>query len=340
MGDVFGRLDWSPIYGLTEALPDHVTAPAAQPGLKLLEASAAGLLPAAIAAGRRDRLGSDQFAMFQFNPGSEGPPILDLLEVAPSMAGGPSAPDARLKAELLAFQAGDDIEAGRETTATLRLDIGAEPNPRAPADILYWSAATALDLFAGGKKTKANQLKDDLTASFGPRAAEIPGALAQIRFEVVAHAEPPWWRRLFRLGTTDSAQTLIRTLGFPGITIDALNLIDSVFDKIDQVSNKPLFVSRPLVVALTGAARDDFTGGLPAVSLGVLNPGFYLLARQRDLEVFRSTPPQYHASYRILAPAAVSVADLNAGRYDDPYAGLTYAVIRVRTEAVNLGSSI
>ena len=137
-----------------------------------------------------------------------------------------------------------------------------------------------------------------------------------------------------------TGRTFTSAIGFPGITTQAIGLVDDLVNKLDK--NKPtiLFKSRPMTLALSEKAKLDFTGGIPGVNVGSLRPGFCLLARGRDFKAIVDSDPEYMAAYGLLKPKGVNVADFLTGSYDDPFKDLTYAVLRLNMAETELNFSL
>jgi hypothetical protein len=148
-------------------------------------------------------------------------------------------------------------------------------------------------------------------------------------FQVIKHKEPAWWRRVFEFAGGDAAKSIISMLGFPALTNDAIRMINQLLDRFDDSAPEVLFQSRPLRFALTQRAKDEITGGSERVPMGALNKGYCLLARGRDFATVVDHDAYYYPTYEKLLPASVSPEQAFAGKYNDPFAGMTYAVFRL-----------
>ena len=280
----------------------------------------------------------DQFIVFQFSSKDTGPRVLETSEVTPSIAGSEDLPDAKARLELTSFHIGKDEDVKKDTKATLRIDFGKDKNSSSPLETVFWSIAAGLELYDEIKKdtAQAKDLKSDFSKAFARRPVEIPGGLGQIRFEVVKHKEPPWWRKVFSFLQSGTGRALTSAIGFPGITAEGIRFVDELVGRLDDSKPEVLFRSRPMTLALTQKAKDEFTGGIPGVEVGAINSGFSLLARGRDYKTLVEHDPVYMAAYGLLRPGAVSIADFLGGSYEDPFQDMTYAVLRTKIVAAEL----
>ncbi len=273
----------------------------------------------------------DQFLVFQFSDKSEGPRILETSQVTPKIKGTEEKPDIKARMQLTSFHIGGGEDIDKNSRATLRIDFGKDEKSNSSLDTVFWSIAAGLKLYDDIKKkpTDAKDLQSDFNSAFSKRPIEIPGGLSKLSFEVVKHQEPKWWQNIFTFLQSDTGKTLTSAIGFPGITTQAIGLVDELVNKLDNSKPKTLFKSRPMTLSLSEKAKSDFTGGLPGIELGSLNPGFCLLARGRDFKTIVDSDPVYMAAYGILKPKDVNVADFLQGNYDDPFKSVTYAVLRL-----------
>jgi hypothetical protein len=320
---MFGQLGYSPI-----SYPLEV---ASSTELATFDADAAGVRS-------QPGLDPDQFTLFQL-AGQDAPsPIVDLHSATPTLDGNDDNPDARASIDLLSFRIAPSEHLDRTMQATLRLDIGKDRSSPSPLDPLFWSIAAGLDLAAQAVTAPAESkaLSSDFSKAFKRRPIEIPGGLAELRVEVVAHVEPPWWRRIFSFADNASVRKLVAAIGFPGIALDAVQLLDTMLGRFDEGKAKPIFRSRPLTVALTKRAAIDFSGGLSSVSAAVLNDGVFLMLRHRDVSLLKLHPPVYLGGYGRLVPKASWDPAAPKPPDDDPYSDLSYAVLRVKTRATRL----
>jgi hypothetical protein len=284
----------------------------------------------------------NQFTLFQLMGGKDETPIVDLHAASPRLKGSDDNPDVRMSIDLLSFRIAPAEGLDPEMQATLRLDMGKDRSSPSPLDPLFWSVAAGLDLAAqtitGPRDPKT--MGADFSKAFKQRPIEIAGGLGQLRIEVVAHAEPPWWRRVFAFADNASVRKLVAAVGFPGIALDAVQLLDATLGEFSRVKAKPIFQSRPLTVALTERAANDFTAGLSSVSAAVLNDGMFVMLRHRDVSVLMAEPPVYLGGYGRLVPKKSWQADVAAVTGDDAYADLSYAILRIRTKSIKIDTGL
>ncbi len=282
---------------------------------------------------------ANQFVVFQVSSQLGGPTILEASQVDPKVKGSAEEPDVLSVLEMLSFHVTAAEEMESNTCATLRVNFGKdESSSNKTIDTVFWAVASGLRLYDqwSGKPSQTEDLKADFHKAFGNRPIEIPGGLGKLSFEVVKHEEPPWWRKLLGLGTSGAAKQLVSVLGFPAITLQAIGIIDELLERLSDSKSEVLFRSVPMRLALSGWARDQFTGGNPRIRMGVLNPGFCVLARGRDYGAIANADALYYPQFAKLAPANVAADDLLAGRYDDPFRDITYAIFRVGMRATKI----
>jgi len=275
----------------------------------------------------------DQFTLFQLMPTNSKVAVADLHGVEPALKGSDEKPDAQARIELVSFQIAGNENLDPKMQATLRLDMGMDPSSSAQQDPLMWSIAAGLDLAAQAVSKDPKEKAADLSQPFRRRPIEIPGGLGQLRIELVAHEPPPWWRKIFSFVDNAAVRKLVSAVGFPGIALDAVKLLDEVLGRFEQAAAKPIFASRPLTVALTERAASEFSGGLDTAKAAILNDGLFVLSRHRDADLLRNEPPLYLGGYGKLVPRkAWDGQKLTVG--DDPYVDLSYAILRVKTREV------
>ena len=275
----------------------------------------------------------DQFIVFQFNPNSdEGATILESSEIEPKISGSIESPDVLVALEMLSFNLGENESIDSDTRATMRINFGKDASSTDKKfDTVFWSIAAGLNLYdqTQGKPSESKDLNSDFQRAFANRPIEIPGGLGKLSFEVVKHNEPPWWKRIFNFGQSNTGQSLVSALGFPAITTQAIGLLDELFDKFDGAEPEVLFKSLPMRLALSKFAIDEFTGGNSRVRIGTLSRGFCVMARGRDYQAIAKSNSIYYPTYGKLVPANVSVPDFLGGKYEDPLKDITYAVFRL-----------
>ncbi len=281
----------------------------------------------------------DQFIIFQLNAASDGPPILECSQVMPSIPGGPDEPDILVNLEMLSFHVGENEGVEPDSRATLRINFGKdESSTDKRFDTVFWSIAAGLNLYDSAKKQRAESkgFRTDIQKAFGNRPIEIPGGLGRLSFEVVKHKEPEWWQRIFSFLKTNTAGNLVSVLGFPAITLQAINVLDELLERLADSKPEVLFKSLPMRLALSKYASDEFTGGNPRVRIGVLNRGFCVLVRGRDFKTVSKAGVLYYPAYGRLVPQSVTQDDLVEGSFDDPLRDVTYAVFRIGMKSTRI----
>ena len=282
-----------------------------------------------------------QFRLFVLEDCGEGKSaFLDPGQSTAKIGGSLEAPDVRMRIELLAFHPGDLEIDQNHSRATLRLDIGQGSLNSSSLDPLFWSIAAGLDLAsAAGLVTsdKPRKYRDDFSRSFANRPIELPGGGAQIRFQVISHPKEKWWQDIFRFAKSDVGDRLISSLGFPGITREAIKIIDQAVGLLNAPS--VIFQSDKMDFALSEFARQDFTMGMPNIEIGVINPGFCLLAPQGKFDLITQLKPKYLATYGRLVPGDWDYSDYHL-KEENPLEAVPYAVLKVRSEACSLRGNL
>ncbi len=284
----------------------------------------------------------NQFMVFQFSGTQGEPAVLESSQVKPSIDGSKDEPDILMGMEMQCFNVGASEEIDKKTRATMRINIGKDQSSTDRLfDNVFWSIAAGLDLYnqATKKPAESKDLKADFKRAFANRPIEVPGGLAKLSFEVVKHAEPKWWQRIFEFISSGTGKSLVSLLGFPAITTQAIGVIDELLNRLDGSKPKVLFKSRPLRLALSQYARDEYAAGSTRVEVGCLAPGFCLLARGRDFKTIVENDPVFYSNVDKLVPAKVNVGDVPGGNYDDPFKDVTYAVFKVGMKKTKLDPS-
>jgi hypothetical protein len=279
----------------------------------------------------------DQFLAFYLNPEEEGDRILESSQVAPSVEGGADQPDIMTKVQLEAFHVGQGENVDRKTRATLRMTLGKDKSSTDRVfDDVFWAVAAGLRLYDDSKKKRssAKDLSADFDQALGKRPIEVPGGLGLLSFEVVRHREPPWWRRIFSFVGSGTGRTLISALGFPALTLTAVNVVDELLNRLDRSEPHVLFKSRPLRLAFSEYAKQQFGGGA-TTRVGSMTPGRWLLARGRDYATMLREKPVFWPAYGRLFPAEAELTDVVNGN-DGGLGNLTYGVLRVGIRAAKL----
>lgn len=270
-------------------------------------------------------LSPNQFYPFQLVRTEAGPRLVDSLYATPTLETTEDKPDVALSVRLEAFHLGEAEDVDDDTRATLRLTIGEDTSDS--GELLNWLVATGMTLYDNTRRDRAqsSDLQGNIGAAFAAQPIEIPGGIGRIKFEVMKHDDPPWWRRLF--GAV--APSLITAFGFPAIVSSAASFLDDALNRFDDA--ELLFGSAPLKLAFSKAAHAEYTEGLP-VTLGALSPGIWVLARGTDVKTLLDTPAYYHATLAKLVPASV---DPRAAQrpHENPFQDMTYGVLNARMQA-------
>ena len=282
--------------------------------------------------------GPDQFQLLRL--GDEKKPILSLEEVTPDVAGSEAEPDVVASVSLTSFHLDQSKKVADTTRATFRMDVGKDDASSSALEPLFWSIASGIDLWkhwTDANKSDPKRLNQDFGGLFKRRPAEIPGGLGRLRIEVLAHPEPSWWRKLLSFGTSEKVGQLISSIGFPGITLEAVRMLDGFLSQFDEANATRLFSSRPLTVAFSQKAKDDFLVGGENVSLGSLSSGFYIMVRTADVGNVAKYPPHYLAASGLLVPRETWAKDgINFKWDENPYNEISYAVLRAKTRATKI----
>lgn len=280
---------------------------------------------------------ADQFVPFQLTA-DPAQRILDLHAATAKLPGSEEKPDVQLRIELVSFQVNEAaaaVAAGAQ--ATLRLDIGQDQASTPERDPVFWSIAAGLDIAARAVGGELDARRGaDFGQAFRRRPIEIAGGLAELRIQLVVHEPPPWWRRIFTFADNAAVRKLVAAVGFPGIALDAVKLLDEAMGRFDEARATPILQSRPLTVALSARAAEEFSGGLDVVRPAVLNEGIHIMLRQADAERVRARPPVYLGGLGRLVPADAWDGQRLTVTANDPYEDLSYLVLRVRSREARI----
>ncbi|MBK8656545.1 MAG: hypothetical protein KBG02_02575 [Haliscomenobacter sp.] len=282
---------------------------------------------------------ADQFVVFQLAPDLESPTLLETSMIQPRLAGSAEQPDVKMTIDLLSFHLSEDEDVDRNMKATMRIVIGKDENSSDRFfDTAYWVISAGMDLYNDAKNRRAEprEFQRNLNEAFGNRAIEIPGGLAKLTFDVIRNKQDTWWDKIFGALKSPLGQTLTTAIGFPAVGLSALNMVDSLLDEVRKEKNI-LFNSRPMTLALTQYARDQYTAGNARIRVGCLSPGFCLIARGRDFKAFNQANAYFYPAYGKLIPADVAPEAFLSPSYQDPFAKMTYAIFRigVKEESLN-----
>ena len=281
----------------------------------------------------------DQFVVFQLSDAMDGPAILNAEAVKPKLAGSDDEPDVLARLNLISFHIGAEEKIDKNTRATMRINFGKDPSSTDRLfDTAFWAVAAGLKLYneTTGQPTQTKDLSANIDQAFGNRPIEIPGGLGNLSFEVVKHQEPKWWQNVFSFLRGGTGVALTSALGFPAVTQTAIRMIDELVGRLTDQEPEVLFKSKPMRLALTGRAHDEFTGGSPRVRLGSLNSGYCVLARYGDYDAIAGSNAVFYPTHGLLAPATADAADVTSMTTKNPLQGLTYAIFKVRTKTTAL----
>lgn len=311
------------------------------PGLPVMSLPGGGgavsLLSAPTTASITDQ---NQFVVFQLSRQPDGPRILDLTQVDCAIDGSNDEPDVKMAISLEAFHTAQNEAVSKKSRATLRVIVGKDKDSTDQQfDTLFWVVTAGLKLYNESQQTPVNpkDLAQDFKQALGSKPIEIPGALATLHFEVVQHEkEPQWWQRIFTFLKSPASSGLISLLGFPAVTTSAISFLDEALNRLYDAQPRVLFSGMPLTLALTKRARESYVDGNPNVKIGALAPGFCVMTRRCDYQAIASSNACFNRMYGKLIPADITDAQFHSGDYQDPFANITYAVLRVGMRSTQL----
>ena len=131
---------------------------------------------------------------------------------------------------------------------------------------------------------------------------------------------------------------MVSALGFPGILKEAIDIIDRAFDNLGGRSQM-VFKSMPMALAMSAHAVSEFEMGNPFVKAGVLNKGYAVLVQRRHLGKLKEASPRYLAYHDLLVPSAVPDAEFLKDPADH-FKDVTYAIVRVKSEAMTIAGTL
>ncbi len=325
MTDVFGDIDRT----------TYVFAGDAPQTLEQLDVSGRGR-----AKGLTDRfsLNDAHFRLFVLAADDAGSHrFMDPHEVDAALEGSEELPDVRMRLNMLAFHSGAISLDKNHERATLRLDVGQNDMGSSTLNPLFWTIAAGLDLATSANLIDApdtpKKYRDNFDAAFGRRPIELPGGATQLRFQVVSHPKEEWWQEIFRFLKSDVGDRLISAIGLPGVTKEAVKIIDQAFGMLEK--HDIIFQSDKMDFSVTARARETYTMGMPGVEAPVMNPGFCLLAPHSFYPLITEKKPKFFGGYGRLAPSDWSLGDFHT-KQDNPFDKMPYAVLSVRAEACSL----
>ena len=186
----------------------------------------------------------DQFFPFQLKVVDGSPRLVDPFQQIPNLETTQDKPDVAIRVGLDAFHLGEREDVRDNTRATLRLTIG-EHGDNLP-ELLNWVIAAGMNLYSQGrnKPAVATELKGYIGAAFDKTPIKIPGGIGSIKFEVVKHKNPSWWKKIFGALTGIKGQALLQAFGLPAVTSSIIGLVDQAFDRFSG-GYQTLFASSP-----------------------------------------------------------------------------------------------
>lgn len=269
----------------------------------------------------------------ELDQGNE-PIFLDPHDTKPKLVGSADNPDVKATIELIAFNSGTGDAS--ENRATLRFDFGQDDGSPTNLTPVFWSIAAGMDLadLIQNKQKAAKSYRADFETAFSNRPIEVGGGIARLRLQIFRHKPPSFLKQLFSFGQTAGGKALVQALGFPGIVMDAVKILDEAIEKFFGDQSRPIFQSEFSTFAMSERARDEYTDG-GVISIGVLNKGVSILTPAKHLATLNEQRPRYYKNYGLI-PKGVSTGDfLNPG-YQDPFEDVPYAVLRVNADEMKI----
>ncbi len=282
---------------------------------------------------------SKQFLIFQIQSLGEESAAVELSKVSPQFEGGPDAPDMLMQLEMICFNLANHEQVNAKTRATMRVIVEQMDSVDAKLEPLVWVVSAGLQLYDLVEKRRAlpSELKMDFKKSFGQRPIEIPRGRATLTFDVYKHKEPKWWNRIFSFVTSHTGKTLTSAIGFPGVTQEAVGIINDLLNRLGRAKTETLFKSKALKLALNSSAKEIGSAGAGGfIKVGVLNPGLFVLCQGKDYKFFKNTPAVYYEEYGTLVPQETSMEDFMESGYQNPFADKTFAIFRVGMQPTKL----
>jgi hypothetical protein len=138
---------------------------------------------------------------------------------------------------------------------------------------------------------------------------------------------------LFAFADNAAVRKLVSAVGFPGIALDAVKVLDEALGRFEEARAKPIMQSRPLTVALSERAAKEFTGGLSTVKAAILNTGLFVMLRYGDADIVRNNPPVFLGGIGRLVPRDAWDGQRYKPPAKDPFEELSYTVLRIKSRA-------
>lgn len=267
--------------------------------------------------------------------------------IQPGLGGSPENPDAKIKLQLEAFHLPENRGDRR---ATVRISVSQDGAFVRGNDTLSWIVTSGLDLYkqakGGESRRQPGDIKADLDKAFMGKAVSLPGGGGFIEISIYAHekASPleQIWNSIVSLFQSPAGIALGATVGFPALTLPAVQFFDGLIERVKQDTDVPIMRTKQLRCAFTARALDDMLLGSSNV-FPVINQGFYVLAPAGHLDTIRDLQPKYLGGVGLLKPTKGDQSNLSNEQYLDaygrgqyPFMNVPYAVISVRVQEANL----
>jgi hypothetical protein len=279
----------------------------------------------------------NQFVLLQLADGDKR--VLSTSEVAPTIEGSDATPDINMLLDFDSFKIGSNEDFDPKTKATLQLKLGQE-RQMDKLDKLFYCINGGLDLYDQIKKRKADpkDFRKATAGALGNKPISMPLGIGEISLQVVQHREPDWWQRIFSFAKSDTGRDLMSLIGFGGITETAVNCVSGMLESLFNKPPEVLFRSQAIKVAFSKMGSEELSGGLSTNKVSCLNPGFWVMARVADYNTILNAKPVYYGGLGLLAPEGMN--EIEAGTPNNPFSGITYAIIRAKMKQVDLKQGI
>jgi len=177
---------------------------------------------------------SKQFIIFQIQPPGSDAAAIDLSKVTPQFEGDSDKPDMLMQLEMTCFNLANSEKVTSKTRATMRVVVHQMDTVDAQLEPLVWVVSAGLQLYdlIEKKRSKPADLKMDFQKPFGHRPIEIPKGRAMLTFDVYKHKEPKWWNKVFHFIGSKTGKTLTSIIGFPGVTQEAVGIINQLLNQL------------------------------------------------------------------------------------------------------------
>jgi hypothetical protein len=271
--------------------------------------------------------------------------IIAPTAVTPKLQGAASSPDVIMSVSLETFHLAASERVDNSSTAAMRIHLGPKQETTREALLgnLFWTIVSGLQLYNEQKQRKAKpkEFETPMSNAFAQRLPiQIPGGIMEFSFQVVRPRDRAWYEILLDWLTGKEGAVVTNLLsaavGFPGVVPAALGIIDRFVDGLVGDDADVLFSGEGLRYAITAAGRSELAADDPSSQIGCLNPGRWVLVRGRDLPLLVQNKARYWHPYGVLAPYDKTDQDVASGNYQDPFAEVPYAVLRIRMTEIDL----